>query len=79
VVEDGPLVLVGEFFDAICLRHFLAAMESALVIPYRCVLQNLLEAKDDLLTIELNQMNTIMLDTITHCQTKLDEMEAARI
>jgi hypothetical protein len=77
VVEDGPRTLVGDLFDWMYLRDSLAIMERELVIPYRCLLQNLFEAKDDVLALDLNEMNTIIRDTMSNCQSKLAELREA--
>jgi hypothetical protein len=78
VVEDGPLTGGGGFFDSVYLREFLADMENALVIPYQCVLQNLFEAKSDLLALDLSEVNAIIEETLIDCQSKLNELQAAR-
>ncbi len=76
VVEDGAALYgCGDFFDSVYLRNCLAAMESALVIPYRCVLQNLFEAKSDLLTLEVHEIETIIAKTFSDISSKLDRTE----
>jgi len=80
VVEDGPLTIpVGvDFLDSAYLRYFLAGMETALVIPYRCVLQNLLQAKSDLLALDLFEIDAIIDEIMTDVRSNRDRVNASR-
>jgi hypothetical protein len=75
-VDDGPLKIVGDSFDSFFLRQFLAAIDEDLLIPYRCVLQNLFEMKDDLLELDLNEMNTRIHETFAQRKSKSEEVRA---